>query len=1136
MIIPKIQRICLHIYRKAYKMIHMTKDIFATLNKAQRQAVDTIEGPVMVIAGPGTGKTQLLALRAANILQKTDTAPQNILCLTYTEVGARNMRERLSQLIGKEAYDIRISTYHGFGSELIRQHADYFQLTGNEQAIDAIGQIKLMHTIYETLPATNPLWRSEVYAKDVLHFISEAKRALLTPSDIRAVADANDAYIEQVNKVIRTTLSQFSRMNKAAASDFESFFTALQAVKYNKQLPKAVMPLHGMLLLDFANALEQYHQSGKTNSLTIFKNKWLTKNTNNLWELVGSKENRKLRGAADIYELYMAALTSQHLFDYDDMIHRAIQGLETYDDLRYSLHEQYLYIMLDEFQDTNRAQLRLVELLTNNPVNGGRPNILAVGDDDQAIYSFQGAELSNMLQFVNMYQDVAIINLAENYRSHNDILSTAHGVARTIEERLSTTLGTNQKQLIAMASVEPATIQRHQFKSDIAQYDWVAKRIATLIANNVPAQEIAVIAPKHKFLEPLVPYLMAKNIPVRYEKRENVLEDKHITELLAMAELIAALAHPDNKRADSLWPVVLSADYWRIPTSTIWQISWEHYDTSIRQEAASSWQSRMMQHPTLEPIALFFARLASMQQQETLESMLDYMVGTQALPLHEPAFATYTSPYFEYYFGKAAQEKSPTQFVTTLSNLTVLRQHLRQYRRDQEQPLKLMDLLEFDADYNAAGEKLLNTNPYHSADTAVQLMTAYGAKGLEFGTVFIVAANDDVWGMKSRSVHSNISLPANLQYIRRAGMTKDEKKRLFYVALTRAKHSLFLTSYSHNFAGKTTEPLEFLAESSEKSLTLPPHAQNIIYNDSDAPSIAALQHHWTSRHAQATHTAELKDMVLPRLDSFQLSATHLNAFTDLIYAGPESFFINTVLRFPKAPTADNLFGSAIHETLESLQHRLAKQGELPDTDQAIELFGTKLHAKALSKNDYERLFTRGSQALAQFLPWWWHNFIPTAHAEYSFRHEGSFIGEAHLAGNIDQLVIDPDAKTIRVIDFKTGKPHSRWTKDIKAHKYQQQLIFYKLLVEQSHSFRGYNVDEAALVFVEPDPITDTMHELPIQFNNEDIERTKLLIAAVWHRIMTLDLPDTSDFSKDIKGVLAFEDWLIGTHATKNPAL
>jgi DNA helicase-2/ATP-dependent DNA helicase PcrA len=379
--------------------------------------------------------------------------------------------------------------------------------------------------------------------------------------------------------------------------------------------------------------------------------------------------------------------------------------------------------------------------------------------------------------------------------------------------------------------------------------------------------------------------------------------------------------------------------------------------------------------------------------------------------------------------------------------------------------------------------------------------------------------------MKARDKSSTISLPPNLQIIRRAGSSKDEKKRLFYVAMTRAKHTLYLTGYDQNFAGKTTEPLEFLNESDGVVRVLPNKHQTVVLNDSDAPAIEALEHFWTTRHAEGAHQTSLRDLVLPRLEMFQLSATHLNTFTDLVYGGPDAFFINTVLRFPKAPTADGQYGNAIHETLEAMQYHLRKEGELPDIDQATAIFVEKLKAKRLSDNDFNRQKVRGEQALAVFLPQWWHNFIPEAQSEYDFKHEGSFVGKAHLSGKLDQLLIDAKSKDIRIVDFKTGKSHARWTNDVKMHKYKQQLLFYKLLVENSHSFKGYTVSEAQLTFVEPDD-NDKINDLAIIYKTEDIERTKQLIDAIWQRIITLDLPDTSQFSADLKGIIAFEDWLI----------
>jgi DNA helicase-2/ATP-dependent DNA helicase PcrA len=1111
----------------------MSTDIFAQLNAAQRKAVDTIDGPVLVIAGPGTGKTQLLALRAANILQKTDTAPQNILCLTYTEVGARNMRDRLTKFIGQAAYDVHISTYHGFGSEIIRRYGEYFTEFGADQPIDAIGQDVLLHDIYDELPATNILWRADVYLKDVLSFISEAKRALLLPADIRKIADSNEAFIQRASNSTATYLQSLVRMDKKAMPLFEDLFIKLQQQLKNEQLPSDITPLDSMAVTELAEALVAAQETGKTNTLTVWKNNWLAKNSSNEWIIAGEKEVRKLRGGADIYEKYLEKLASRKLFDYDDMILRAITAIEKHDDLRYTLQEQYQYIMLDEFQDTNLAQLKIIELLTNNPASEGRPNVLAVGDDDQAIFSFQGADLTNMLRFHSMYKDVTTITLTENWRSHADILHVAKNVSEQIEDRLHEKLGFTEKVLIAKNPTLPkaATIARHEFKSDIAQFAWIADEVAKQITQGVNPAEIAIIAPRHKHLEPLVPYLTKLGVPVRYDKRENVLDDPHISALVAMAELVVALAKPGAAGANALWPAVLSADEWQLPTSTIWQLSWQANKNYYEHEE-TDWQALMMADKVLQPIALFFAKLAAICTVETLETMLDYITGVTPLALHEADIPEYTSPYFSYYFGDAKQQSDPIGFTQLLSDLTVLRQHLREFKRSQAEPLTLHDLLEFVQAYKNANEKLLNTSPYHSANDAVQLLTAYGAKGLEFGTVYIVATLDDVWGMKARGQSSNITLPANLQLIRRAGTSKDERKRLFYVALTRAKHALIMTSYEQNYAGKATTRLEFLSESEDEnaimSPLLPTTMQLVHKNDHTEPVLELLERYWQTRHFDGIQQPSLQDLVKPRLESFQLSATHLNTFTDVAYGGPQAFFMNTILRFPKAPTADGQYGNAIHETLETLHNVLRAKGELPDLDETLAIFEQKLRSKRLSKNDYERQLSRGNLALETFMPAWWPHFDPANEAEKSFRDEGAFIGEAHLSGNLDQIMIDHENELIQVVDFKTGKPHTRWTKDVKMHKYKQQLIFYKLLVEQSHSYKKYTVEKGRLVFVEPTE-DGKLAELALSYEKEDLERTQKLIEAVWNRIMALDFPDTSQYSADITGVLAFEDWLLANN-------
>jgi DNA helicase-2/ATP-dependent DNA helicase PcrA len=236
--------------------------------------------------------------------------------------------------------------------------------------------------------------------------------------------------------------------------------------------------------------------------------------------LAGLLEARRIEALADVLEQYQAKLAEKGLYDFDDMILRAIYVLAENDELRFTLHEQYQFLLLDEFQDTNAAQLKLVELLTNNPSQEGKPNVLAVGDDDQAIYAFQGAEASNMLDFYHMYKDVRVISLSDNYRSQTEILETAARVAGQIESRLHSQFQGVTKTLRSQnMNVPSPMITRRSYRSAVAERTAVAEQIAGLVASGTPAAQIAVLAPKHKYLEPLVPYLQNRDLAVSYEKR-----------------------------------------------------------------------------------------------------------------------------------------------------------------------------------------------------------------------------------------------------------------------------------------------------------------------------------------------------------------------------------------------------------------------------------------------------------------------------------------------------------------------------------------------------------------------------------------------------------------------------------------
>jgi len=1107
-------------------------EAFAGLNEAQKKAVTTIDGPVLVIAGPGTGKTQLLTTRIAHILSTTDTLPQNILCLTFTESAAYTMRERLANMIGQGAYDVTISTYHAFGSDLISRFPEYFTEGAELEPIDDLGINSLFRSIIADLPYSNPLKHSDMYLRDMQSLISDAKRALLTPDDIRAIAKHNSTFIQAVSPIVSKLLGSIIRLTKKDIPNFVALAESVQAHLStghpvdNTKLPEQITPLSVLFTQELVEAVALAEETGKATPLTKWKNNWLAKDGQGLFIVDGLKHNQKLSAVADIYDAYLQLLQKNKLFDYDDMILRAVRALETHDDLRFSLQEQYLYILLDEFQDTNGAQLKIVELLTNNPASEGRPNVLAVGDDDQAIYAFQGANYSHMLQFKEMYLDVLPIALTQNYRSHHDILQTARGVAEQIEERLHHHFPEIEKTLTAAGTNLPkhAVVERREAASDVMQFAWVTKRIAELIKSGIPASEIAVLAPQHRYLQPLVSFLQQASVPIRYDKRENILEDPAVTQLVRMAELCIALASPEqNTTANALWSEVLSFAFWQLPTSTIWRLSLQSADDQ------QTWTDSLLQDEALKPIALFFVRASQVIKTETLETMLDYLIGSATLDLQEPGQASFTSPYYDYYFGS----QSHVHFWELLTNLIVLRGRLRDYKRAGDERLTLHDFIGFVAAHQAAEIKILNTSPYATGDDAVQLMTAFKSKGMEFSVVFVLAVNEEAWGTKARGAGNRISLPQNMQFIRYAGATNDERLRLFYVAITRAKTQLYLVNYSANYTGKAMTHLKYLNETTDDRYVLQspllPEGKQAVQKAEEVivQPTTELNAYWQQRHEQALTEDGLRTLLQSRLERFQISPTHVNDFVDVVYGGPQSFFLRTILRFPQAPLPQVQFGNAIHETLEWI-HKSTKQhndGTIPGEPSIITYFEERLRAKRLSERSTEQFIERGTAALHAYCQNRLQTVHPTDVVEYNFRNEGVFIGKAHLAGKIDKLIIDRKQKTITIVDFKTGKSHNKWSREAKLHKYKQQLYIYRALVEGSHTYAGYTVTDAYLEFVEPDD-DGVIQELHVTFTDQEYKRIKRLVEVVWQHIQNIDLPDTTNYSADLAGIEAFEEDLL----------
>lgn len=1150
---------------------------YAKLNINQRQAVDYIHGSLLVIAGPGTGKTELLSMRTAQILRQTDTLPDSILCLTFTESGAANMRQRLRQIIGEDAYKIAIHTFHSFGTEIINQHREYFFHGADSQPADELTQHQIVTGILEGLDWRNPLSAKNngefVYTNELIRVISEFKQSGLTPAELRLVMDDNQriitdiaADIQQVfaAKISKKTIELFAPLAEKIAERISrggitepSGDTASSApnntaitAQTSANLPSSITPYAQVLALSIAHAAQEAIDANSTKPLTAWKNKWCEKNAASEFVLKDFAASEKLSAAIDVYEAYGDVLAERSLFDYDDMILSVIQACESHPELRANLQEQFQFIMVDEFQDTNLAQLRLLFDLTGDEDN---PNIMAVGDDDQAIFSFQGADVGNIQRFRQHYHDPKIIVLTDNYRSAADIMTAARGVITQGTDRLENTIDGLSKQLTAHASDSGARVEIQEFASVSEERAGVAQQIAELIKRGENPAHITVIARHHKELIELLPYLYRENLTVNYERHDDILEQDIIQTLDKLARVVMAIHQNNLDAANSLLPEVIAHPAFGFSALDIWRLSLHAYKN--RQ----LWLESMLANSTFQPFGEWLLERAKDVSNLPLEEQLDKLLGLEMsagiTPIdsvqrlqsagEEPLLGLRTaiaarassdarrekrspskgsSPNYltslaAHYFSPEALAQNPDTYLTTLESLRTLRQKLRD-RITDEAPT-LADFLEFIDLHRSTKTRLTHIRPQASAlGGAINLMTAHKSKGLEFPHVFVIGAIDSAWGEKVRSRSRLIRYPANLQ-LQPAGTSYDERLRLFFVAMTRAKTTLTMTYSQTNDAGGDTMIASFLTD----------HTPTIIpAADTPATQITVAQTDWSTR-LSAPMTTELKDVLAPTLETYKLSITHLNNFLDVSRGGPQNFLLNNLLRFPSAKSPAASYGTAIHASLQQLHNLLRADHRLPPVERILHYFRTSLEAQHLPPDDFALYLDKGTAALTAFLDAKSSEFHDTELAELDFAHQGVVVGGARLTGKLDVADIDKHNKTIFVTDYKTGKPSHSWkgTSDyekIKLHKYRQQLMFYQLLVTSSRDYSNFSFTGARLQFVEPDMKTGDILSLEDTFSEEELAKFARLIGIVWRKITTLDLPDISGYSTDYKGMVQFEEDLL----------
>jgi len=1120
-------------------------EAYKSLNKAQKEAVDTIDGPVMVVAGPGTGKTQLLAMRAANILKKDSTLlPTNVLCLTFTESGQVAMQRRLIELMGEAGAHVAVHTFHSFGTEIINSYPQYFYKGANYSPADELTTHEILTEILQNLPYRDPLSVQNqgefVYLRATKLRLQELKKAAVSPQELRELAQDSLKFVDFIQKPL---VNLFDVAVFSKASDIIRSEKLLQeAVKY-KQATLNVAgyePLASIFIDTFGEALNRAKEIGKTKPINDWKQDWFAKDKDKKPICKQRDVLDKLLALADVYEAYQSSLDKRKLFDFDDMIVDVVKALEGHGDLSYELQEQYQYFLVDEFQDTNAGQLRMLHALANHPVNENRPNVLVVGDDDQGIYAFQGAKLGNILGFKGSYRDVKLITLTDNYRSNKQLLGVSRAIITQGIDRLETRLPELDKTLVAKTDPQPILLERQIFSTQAHEYEWVADQIRNLLHNGYEAKEIAIICREHKYLETLTHYLHDKNIPIAYERRLNALDDPKIQELIVLARVVEALAREDEETANGLLPKLLSADYWQIPATDIWDLSLAARQAYAEKHKTVYWLELMLtgKHgKNLKIIAEFLLEAAKQARNNPLEQIIDLLLGNTSEkladePYEEQDYALQkvtiktASPFKDFYFSDELLRQKPENYISLLSSLSAIRNHLRRYRADTN--LSLKDFIYF-VDLCMEAKVTINVTGLHtSGDNSVQLMSAHGSKGLEFKTVFLLSAVNKVWESKGRG--SLLPLAPNMQTIAHTG-NLDDNLRLFYVAMTRAKNQLIISGYLQGEDSKEVTSFGALEDPKVQAI-LPTPTDVITMPDNADSQLKRAELQWSDKHYVIPHKT-MQELLAPRLDNYKLSVTHLNNFLDVTNGGPQNFLLGNLLQFPSAMSPSAAFGSAIHETLQYMHESVISNKKLPVIADLERYFDASLRLKRMNASDEKKYLDRGHNSLKSILANRTDCIKPNQMAEQNFFAQGVMLGDAKLTGKID--VLEVNKRVASVIDYKTGKALKSWSfayKDtyekIKMHKYAQQLYFYKLLVEGSRTWgdQGVKLASAELVFVEPDK-QDGLFALELALDDkEELARLSTLIKAVWQRIMNLDFLDVSEYEPTAKGIKAFEDYLI----------
>ena len=621
-------------------------NIYDTLNEQQKEAVFCTEGPLLLLAGAGSGKTRVLTHRIAYLIQECGVNPYHILAITFTNKAAAEMRERVDDLVGYGAEHIWVSTFHSACVRILRRH------------IDLIGYDRNF-TIYDT---------------------------------------------DDTKQVIRDVIKRL-------------------------QLDK-----------------KQYPERGLLNEISKAKDELITPSE---YEMKEAGKFREMQ-VAKVYAEYQKQLHANNALDFDDLLFKTVELFQFHPDILEQYQQRFQYIMVDEYQDTNTVQFQFVSMLARK-----HRNLCVVGDDDQSIYKFRGANIYNILNFEKVFEEAQVIKLEQNYRSTQNILDAANEVIRNNKGRKEKRLWTENEK--------GALIAFHQYETEYEEANEVVNEIGKLSQEGIAYSNMAILYRTNAQSRIFEEKFLLKNIPYKIVGGVNFYSRKEIKDILAYLKVI------DNGQDDLAVKRIINIPKRGIGAASVAKI--EEY--AMLHEI--SFLDACFQASSITSLGRSIGKI-----QGFADEVKRYRKIAQNSSIVELFHAVLEGTGYTI----ALQAEETEEAKARLENIDELLNKITAYELEAEEP-SLEELLEEIA-------LVADVDSLNETDNKVVLMTLHSAKGLEFPYVFLAGMEDGIF-------------PSYMTIISDDRDELEEERRLCYVGITRAKEKLYLSAAKHRMMHGRTQ-------------------------------------------------------------------------------------------------------------------------------------------------------------------------------------------------------------------------------------------------------------------------------------------------------------------------------------------